>query len=830
MQHAYKTQRKRPSLTLLYRFLTNIYLPMKHLLRSLLLISFYFLFFDANAQGGWEFDNDSNQLPYGYRDLFGVGDSLLIATNAGLVIKEGNNFTTINQSAGLAEDTVIAVAGGDNGAILCLHPNHITYYSNSTFITYTNGVDYNLSLSVYEEVELIFHNGWFYLKNELALNGNIIHSIQPYQSVSYSFNGPNNTLYFVANTKYYEVANGDIVDSLLVSGNYTIVGNGQTAYGIKNDSIYEFNGSSWTAVADNKWHSDIYLDSEGELWSVSGNHIIRGVTNQEYSTPYTYNQLPNEISTEYANKIVVSFYDTRWVEVPLWIPFNGVEILELGDLQVKVNPDGSLGKNADMTNQTVNFDGVGFIFSGQTWLSGIETSSQDTFVSADRYSGYYNDEDDHYRFSSGPYADVFNYRNYKTYQVTAQEIQNHIANYNSPNYTMPVDIQYWPAHGNPVRGEAICLAPFVDADGDGDYHPENGDYPQIRGDKAAYTIFNDKYTENYLNQPSMGIEGHMMVYGYENTNSWLENTFFVNYRFVNRGNNNYENFKIGEFIDFDLGNPYDDYVGCDTTLNLYYAYNGDDIDEDNGGSPGFGVNTPAVGIVYLSDTLSSFMYFNNALGTLGDPETNADYYNYMNGYWKDGTHLTVGGNGYDSTTVQTNYMFSGDPVTQTGWTEASVGNTPYDRRGVGTGEARNFNAGDTIEFEFAIMLAENTSTTAAGAITDLRNQTSDVVQWFNNQSFDPWYSGCVGATVGIEEEAVNNSTVTLYPNPTQSTFTISGLEEQAQMRVYALDGSLMLQAKVSNRQSVDVSQLAKGIYIIQLLGNDQQENLRLVIQ
>ncbi len=812
---------------------------MKHLLSSIAFSMLFLVTYFVNAQN-WRFYEASAFLPNTaeIKDLTGFGDSLLIATNLGLVIKEGNNSTTLNQNSGLAEDDILSLAVGANGNLLCLHSNHITYVANGVTSIYTLGIDYN-----YAGEEVVHSNGWYYIDEYLAFDGLSFNTIQPNSVVFSVFSGPENTLYFSSMHKAYEVESGQIIDSITYNGVFAeVVGNGHTAYSIGEDSVYQFNGINWVAICAKEYRSMdyAYTDQLGQLWTLDENYIVRGTDSAEITLPYAFNHgfalsIDHPLA-EYDNKIVALVKD-GWVEAPLDVDFNATKLLEVNNLKIKVNPDGSLGNlNDPSVEQCVAFEETMFIFSGNIWMSGIEASSQEHMASGEIYSGYYNYED-HYRFSSGPYATVFHQdRNYRTYRVTALEIQNHIANNGSLGYSMPTDIKNWPAHGNSSRGEAVCLAPFVDVDGDGDYHPENGDYPQIRGDKAVYTIFNDAYSRNYTNEAPMGIEGHMMVYGFENENSAIDNTFFVNYRLVNRGGNDYENFRVGEFIDFDLGNPNDDFIGCDSSLNLFYVYNGDDNDEDNSGATGFGNAPPAAGVVLLSDQLKHFRYYNISAGNTGPPESTEDYYNYMNGMWKDGSHMVYGGNGYsgasNATTISSEYMFSGDPVTQTGWTEASLGNTPNDRRGVGVGEGRNFSAGDTIEFEFAVMLAKNTSSSAAGAITDLRNQTAAVTQWFGSQSFDAWNAVCSGKTVGVKEtaEEINPLSVKVYPNPTQSSFTVAGLEEQAEMSVYALDGSLMVQQRITSGQTLDVKQLPSGIYIIRLVENNRQKNLRLVVQ
>ncbi|MGM0650917.1 MAG: T9SS type A sorting domain-containing protein, partial [Bacteroidota bacterium] len=91
--------------------------------------------------------------------------------------------------------------------------------------------------------------------------------------------------------------------------------------------------------------------------------------------------------------------------------------------------------------------------------------------------------------------------------------------------------------------------------------------------------------------------------------------------------------------------------------------------------------------------------FNNTGGgdnpATTDPTDAIDYYNYMTGYWKDGSELLYGGTGHMSssgaTNTATDFMFPGNPTTdecgwgQDGevmpdWSEETEDNEPYDRR------------------------------------------------------------------------------------------------------------------------------------------------------
>jgi hypothetical protein len=78
----------------------------------------------------------------------------------------------------------------------------------------------------------------------------------------------------------------------------------------------------------------------------------------------------------------------------------------------------------------------------------------------------------------------------------------------------------------------------------------------------------------------MGAEVHCMVYVFSDIdNPALNNTIFVNYMVINRSQDVLSELRFSVFADADLGYWGDDYVGCDTTRNMAFIYNGDDNDE-----------------------------------------------------------------------------------------------------------------------------------------------------------------------------------------------------------------------------------------------------------
>lgn len=320
---------------------------------------------------------------------------------------------------------------------------------------------------------------------------------------------------------------------------------------------------------------------------------------------------------------------------------------------------------------------------------------------------------------------------------------------NFPNYKVPDFFKTWPAHGDVSKGQNFYLAPFYDRDQNGVYEWEKGDYPwydiegtkdcktdrrvSLYGDLNYWWVLNDKgnvHTESGADP--IGMEIHAQAFSFA-TNDDINNMTFYNYELINRGTQTLYNTYFGVFVDGALGDPFDDYVGCDVNRGLGYFYNGDNYDGNNLGFKGYGDTPPAVGVDFFegpyqdNDDLDNafgigtdealngigygdgiadnerfgmrrFLYYINTGGGANpnqtDPTSASDYYNFLRGRWKDNTPFYYGGNGHISDpTADPNtpcdFMFPGDTdplgwgtngIPQQVWTEQTANNLPYDRR------------------------------------------------------------------------------------------------------------------------------------------------------
>ncbi len=288
----------------------------------------------------------------------------------------------------------------------------------------------------------------------------------------------------------------------------------------------------------------------------------------------------------------------------------------------------------------------------------------------------------------------------KHYKITFSEVKNFHEEYQvkgNSSYLIPEIIKLWPATGDPAFNEGHFLAPFYDRTGDGIYDYNDGDYPKynvdgtldpcdkslLLGDQTIWWVFNDVgnihgETESLL---PVGVEIQAQAFGF-NTNDAINNMTFYRYKIINWSTSILNETYFGSWVDPDLGNYLDDFVGCDVMRGLGFCYNGD---ADDDGAVGYGVNPPAVGMDFfegpladLNDSIdndrdgvideqgeqiimSKFVYYNNNSTNIGNPSTALQYYNYLDGKWKDNSPLVYGGTGYQTAGAPLcNFMFPDD--------------------------------------------------------------------------------------------------------------------------------------------------------------------------
>ncbi|MCB0585219.1 MAG: T9SS type A sorting domain-containing protein [Phaeodactylibacter sp.] len=448
----------------------------------------------------------------------------------------------------------------------------------------------------------------------------------------------------------------------------------------------------------------------------------------------------------------------------------------------------------------------------------------------------------------------------KAWQVNATEIAAHRADFEADGVVdNPIaEIYAWPGRGNTFffdyngfelpQGQDANLAPFWDVDGNGLYNPDQGDYPilGIRGcnipiipTQMNWTVFT--VMENTGNP--MDISLNVFYFSCEEMNP-LNESIFTHYKIIN-----WADFapplpetRWGLFTDADLGCPTDDYVGSFPDRNSAYFYNADNEDEDCLIVQGFGSNPPALGISLYRGPLGNMgqpvpllgaiPFFNPNFGSFPpgatDPNTAPEYFNYLQGKWRDGSPLTLGGIGYGGS-EPASFAFPGLPDEAGAWTEWEEGNGSGDRRvlmsygsfEMAPGAVNEVIAGYTVHRE-----GEDHLDQARG----LRDQLDMLQAYFDNclqvNTDIPELPPCTPVMTSAEDVR-RDIVLDVTPNPARE---VAFVRTDAVIKQIVLFDAMGRQVLSSAKASLNLGQLPPGLYFVHVCTNQGIAVEKLVVE
>ncbi len=534
--------------------------------------------------------------------------------------------------------------------------------------------------------------------------------------------------------------------------------------------------------------------------------------------------------------------------------------LELNNVRAMIHTAGNLWQrpNQNFSQYEVpKNSGVMALFTAALWLAGTDVNNQ-LKLAALRYR---NGQD----YWTGPLSETYaetSYENCDKYDKHFTTTQDMVREFNAwfeagiydsqngtttqtsqfPEYKVPDIIKNWPAHGDVSQGQDYYLAPFYDFNGDGHYKWEDGDYPwhdikktkecsvdrkvSLYGDINFWWVMNDKgniHTETGADPIGMEIRGQAFAFA---SNDEVNNMTFYNYELINRGTQTLYDTYFGFFVDGALGDPYDDYTGCDVNRGLAYDYNGDNFDGDNSGFKGYGYSPPAVGVDFFEGPyqdndgidnafgigpnealngigygdgivdnerfgMRRFLYYSNTTNGANinqtDPTNASDYYNYLRGFWKDGSKFVYGGSGHISDPeanplVPCDFIFPGDTdplgwgtggVPQPNWTEQTANNTPNDKRFVQSAGPFVLKPGAVNNITVGVVWARATAGNPFESVEVLRKADDKAQALFEN---------CFKVLEGphapdMQAQELSNQVILTLSNPINSNNYNEGYEE-----------------------------------------------------
>lgn len=463
--------------------------------------------------------------------------------------------------------------------------------------------------------------------------------------------------------------------------------------------------------------------------------------------------------------------------------------------------------------------GVSSNFAGNVWFGGLDVGGQ-LKIGAQTYRQAGID------FWTGPLStvdasispDVCSKYD-KIFRMSRVEVDNFVL----AGGPITSDIKDWPGNGDISLNQDPALAPFKDVNGDGIYTPEAGDYPyydvfnnegkdntnvckaRVFGDQTLWWVYNDNGgVHQATGGRAIGMEVRAQAFAFKTTDE-INNMTFYNYEIINRSKFSLTQTYMTVWTDADLGYYGDDYIGCDVQRGLGYIYNADNNDETVGGVNGYGQYIPALGCDFFQGPINTedgidndndnfvdepgeqmgmtiFNYFNNSFPGVPiqqtDPRNATEYYQYMTGFWRDGTPFTCGGNAYGGS-IPTKYVYPSDtyttgPCGSAPWSELTAGNTPNDRRFMQSAGPFTLKPGATNYITFGLPWARTTSTDASSSIPLLKIADDKAQALFDN-CFKV-LSGPEAPDMTIQE--MNNELLIYFSNKTQSNNYLNQYQEK----------------------------------------------------
>jgi len=527
----------------------------------------------------------------------------------------------------------------------------------------------------------------------------------------------------------------------------------------------------------------------------------------------------------------------------------GFNYLDAGNIRSTFNSDGGLFWDYQNHGfEAPKGSGLHTIFSSGLWLSGIDNNGS-LYTANEFYKQSGQD------FWSGPLdnAGTINYSTTglwsKVWRVNISDIISHVNDFlDNQIIDNPIaEIFSWPGKGNAfAKGKNdlslsvnIDAAPFNDLNHNGIYEPQYGEYPKIQGDQMIWFVFNDAFGEHSESGgKQLHAEIQVSAYTYSNPSAVVPyNTIFTDYKIINKSGIDYNEFYFGNFVDFDLGCFLDDYIGCDTTSNTFYAYNGRTDDPDCA-IMGYGDTVPVQTVTFLNKKMTSFKVFFNDFTLYGNPINASHFYYYMTGKWKDGNIMSYGGNGYGGNQPIL-FLFDGNPVVASEWSmcEANypIGNTDF--RSLGVSGPNMLSIDSSITYSLAYYFARaDSSYGGCFDYNDIRPNVNQLSQIYLNASAytDSQISPIPDSLIisGVNQIAFNNRYFSIYPNPTNHQLNIITYNTSTQpiyCQIINTLGSIVASHQTTIPEfSIDVSALPAGIYFIHLQSGNAQTVKRFV--
>ncbi|GAB5533940.1 MAG: hypothetical protein Rubg2KO_01890 [Rubricoccaceae bacterium] len=187
-----------------------------------------------------------------------------------------------------------------------------------------------------------------------------------------------------------------------------------------------------------------------------------------------------------------------------------------------------------------------------------------------------------------------------------------------------------------------------------------GERPVISGTQTAFWVMNDTGNESHRSVP-LGVEVAVTAFAIVHEDAALNQGTYYRYTVSNRNSRPIIDARFGLWVDLEAGG---DYVGSDTTRGMAFGYNKSNANWK------YDI-PPAVGFDFL-DGLGSFRHLTKANPQhLLSPRDSLAVYHALRGLSNGGAPIREGDLNNPTGPI-TRFMYAGDPVTESFWSELNT--------------------------------------------------------------------------------------------------------------------------------------------------------------
>lgn len=343
------------------------------------------------------------------------------------------------------------------------------------------------------------------------------------------------------------------------------------------------------------------------------------------------------------------------------------------------------------------------------------------------------------------------------------------------------------------------------------------DIPCILGEEMVYGNFTDMFNESQSPDEKVGVNVRLKAFA-PGKESPVAGAIILRYYIENVSLHDYDSLFVGLFTEFALDYPYNDFNGCDTLLDAFFGYNGEDANPDRGEK-----EAPAVGLTFLNHKMYAYTSYFSSFTRMGLPN-DEEYYYYLKGRLKDNKELFYGGAGADHWGLnrRTRYSSPGN-VTDTlrpNWTDYTGTKVPGNRRGVGSVGPFYLKKGATIQVDVAVVSGLKEGNGHLENVALLKENIKEVRSFYETHTFE-----CYNPEDLLVKE---KGQIYAFPNPFTNYINVY-VPKAGAYEIFNITGTSLKVGKL--KEGINFirlnENLPKGIYLLSVDDGVQQKHFKL---